>query len=227
MDDGNGDAEDAGGGGAPDSVDEQADDDRSDDGNASSRGPHGRSAADGVEWQAATSGDEPLGDLADATDRRSAHDRPDPGGEDDPDSRARDDEVDPAGPDDSDASDPGDSGRADAPLGDLATSIDRRRDRARDAAADDLFTQEDVREIDPDVVWDRLEDDEPIETPAGEREVRVVEKDSYCEGCPYFSQPPAVGCDHEGTQIIELVDVEHFRVVDCPKVRETEHLESL
>lgn len=144
---------------------------------------------------------EPLGDLAEAADRRGDADAP---GADD------------AGP----------TG-TEAPLDDLATSIDRRRQRPRESADDELFTEEDVREIDPDAVWDRLDDDGPVEVPPGEREVRVIDKDSYCERCPYFSPPPGVACGHDGTRILELVDMDHFRVVDCPKVRETEQLERL
>ena len=56
------------------------------------------------------------------------------------------------------------------------------------------------------------------------RDVRVVEKRSFCQGCQYFSDPPSVDCSHEGTEILELVDVEHFRVVDCPMVAEAESI---
>lgn len=48
----------------------------------------------------------------------------------------------------------------------------------------------------------------------------VVPKRSYCERCPHFSEPPAVGCTNPGTKIHELVDVEHFRVSNCPVVEE-------
>lgn len=117
---------------------------------------------------------------------------------------------------------------ADAPLGDLAASVDQRRDRAPSPAEDDLFDEEDVAEIDTEVVWERLEDDETPEIPTdADPEVRVVDKSEYCEQCPFFSAPPDVSCTHEGTEILELVDMEHFRVVDCPKVVENERLENL
>lgn len=117
----------------------------------------------------------------------------------------------------------------DAPLGDLASSVRNRRDRDREPVDEGLFEEQDVTPIDSDVVWDRLEADEAgdPDTAATGREERVVEKDSYCESCPYFSSPPDVSCSHEGTSILELVDVDHFRVADCPKVEETERLEQL
>jgi len=55
---------------------------------------------------------------------------------------------------------------------------------------------------------------------------RIVEKAKYCQGCEYFSAPPEVRCTHEGTEIVEMVDVAHFRVVDCPIVKEDEELEN-
>lgn len=48
----------------------------------------------------------------------------------------------------------------------------------------------------------------------------VVPKRTYCERCPHFSEPPTVGCTNPGTTIDELVDVEHFRVSNCPVVEE-------
>lgn len=46
----------------------------------------------------------------------------------------------------------------------------------------------------------------------------VVPKRSYCERCQYFSDPPNVACEHPGTTIHELTDVDHFRVSECPVV---------
>lgn len=46
----------------------------------------------------------------------------------------------------------------------------------------------------------------------------VVPKDSYCEQCPYFGEPPDVGCTNDGTEIVEFEDMEHVRVRNCPKV---------
>lgn len=134
---------------------------------------------------------------------------------------------------DAQASEREQSGRArsegdDAPLGDVAGDVRERRARASDRPDDRLFEEQDVTEIDADVVWDRLEgEDAPAPPEAATREVREVEKGEYCEHCPFFSPPPDVHCTNEGTEILELVDMEHFRVVDCPKVRENERLEQL
>lgn len=122
----------------------------------------------------------------------------------------------------------------DAPLGELASSVRDRRDRDDDAL-DDVFEERDVTEIDADAVWERIETDDPTLHETDEASVqetdgpveRVVEKASFCERCPFFSEPPVVSCSHEGTSIVELVDVDHFRVVDCPKVQEAERLEEL
>jgi len=162
----------------------------------------------------ATPGDgrsDPLGDATGQGDRGGG------GGDESRDSRVGDRASDDQPPDDPDQ----------APLDELATSVDERRDRQRERPDDELFTEEDVEAIDTDAVWDQLDGDESDEPTSQEREVRVVEKDAYCEGCPHFTRPPEVSCAHEGTEILELVDMDHFRVVDCPKVRETERLEQL
>lgn len=69
-------------------------------------------------------------------------------------------------------------------------------------------------------------DAEPDETDDGPTE-RVVDKAAYCHKCEFFSSPPEVRCTNEGTKITELVDVDHFRVVDCPIVAEDDQLERL
>lgn len=48
----------------------------------------------------------------------------------------------------------------------------------------------------------------------------IVSKQRFCEGCEYFSPPPNVACTNPGTEIVELVDNEHYRVSDCPVVAE-------
>lgn len=102
-----------------------------------------------------------------------------------------------------------------------------------DAAVDELFTEVEVETVDDEAVWDALtagesppdvdgngagerDGDEVVETDAGEG--TVVPKGSYCQQCEHFSPPPEVSCDHPGTEILELVDVEHFRVTGCPVV---------
>lgn len=119
-----------------------------------------------------------------------------------------------------------------APLADVAAEVDRRRAAADE---DDLFEEAfaDVSvEVDDEDVWERLDADAEIReasadaTPEGVVE-RVVDKALFCQRCEHFDEPPEMGCTHEGTEIVELVDVEHVRVRDCPVVAEREHLEGL
>jgi len=122
---------------------------------------------------------------------------------------------------------PGDTGR-EGPLGDLAAEVDRRRGDADTADLDDAFTSQEVADLDVDAVWEQVESggvtdaEEPVET-----DERVVSKASFCQQCEFFSEPPSVGCGHEGTEILELVDTDHFRVRNCPKVAEEERLGDL
>lgn len=57
-----------------------------------------------------------------------------------------------------------------------------------------------------------------------EDEGTVVPKANFCEQCEHFADPPRVACTREGTEIRELVDREHFRVVNCPVVAERDRL---
>lgn len=49
-------------------------------------------------------------------------------------------------------------------------------------------------------------------------EETVVPKRGYCQGCEYLSAPPDVACTHADGEILEAVDLEHFRVRNCPVV---------
>lgn len=170
--------------------------------------------------------DEPLSDLADRVpdpDEPSTEDpfeRPDQSAEDDAASGDR--------PERADDADPGgiESERdTEAPLGDLAARIDDRRRDREGTEANELFTEKQVGEIDRESLWEQVTADEPTETVEGAVEdVREISKRSYCQGCQYFSAPPDVHCGHEGTEILEVIDLEHFRVVNCPVVREDERL---
>lgn len=110
---------------------------------------------------------------------------------------------------------------------------------------DDPFTEVEVDDIDEDDVWAEITgeeaetegeaeteaepeletagDAEPAfeapETGDTEGDEVIVEKSSYCQQCEYFSEPPGVSCTHPGTDIIELVDTERFRVRNCPVVK--------
>ena len=112
--------------------------------------------------------------------------------------------------------------RGDAPLAELAEELRQRR--SGEPAVDDAFAEVDVGEIDTDALWERvLSADDPAVDP-DETDVRIVPKRSYCERCEHFSSPPTVACAHDGTEILELVGTDQFKVIDCPVVRENERL---
>jgi len=62
---------------------------------------------------------------------------------------------------------------------------------------------------------------QPGGSPGGDDEETLVDKRQYCQQCPYFTDPPEVGCTHPGTEIVEVVEDGRFRVRDCPVVTET------
>ena len=100
----------------------------------------------------------------------------------------------------------------------------------------ELFEEVEVGEIDGEAVWDAIvEGDAAAEEllgeepgvdsgteaaaePTEESNEHVVEKREYCQRCEFFTQPPNAACTNEGTEIVELVDADHFRVRGCPKV---------
>ncbi|GAB3418402.1 hypothetical protein GCM10027435_18360 [Haloparvum alkalitolerans] len=102
----------------------------------------------------------------------------------------------------------------------------------------DPFEQMEVGDLDEDV-WEALSEEEeaPVgpapaaeagvgATPVdedeegGDRADHIVDKRQYCQSCPYFTDPPAVACEHEGTAIVEVTDEDHFRVRGCPMIAE-------
>lgn len=92
---------------------------------------------------------------------------------------------------------------------------------------EDAFDEMDIDKLDSDVVWQELTSAESRGS-VGERQERAytdVSKHSYCEQCEHFSPPPDITCTHEGTEIVEFLDMETVRVVDCPVVTEREDLE--
>jgi hypothetical protein len=104
---------------------------------------------------------------------------------------------------------------------------------------EDPFTEMEVEDIDEDDVWAELTDETNGDTGAdadalgdGETPLRgtvgddeaigsdeaIVEKRGYCQRCEFFAEPPEVACTNEGTEIVELLDIERFRVRNCPVV---------
>jgi len=85
----------------------------------------------------------------------------------------------------------------------------------------DPFEEVDVGTAGEDASWEELLPTEPTDgtgidpTTVGET---VVPKRRYCQGCEHFTAPPAVACTHTHGEIVEVVDVDHFRVRNCPVV---------
>jgi len=89
----------------------------------------------------------------------------------------------------------------------------------------DLFQREGADEIDPDAVWERLARLESGEGVGAEESTYAeVSKHSYCEQCPHFSEPPDVECTHEEAEIVEFLDMETVRLLNCPVVAERQAL---
>lgn len=119
------------------------------------------------------------------------------------------------------------TGERSDPLGNLAATVgETDGSQSSTPDFDDLFDRQETTEIDGDRLWAQLDGDELGEPPrSAEREIREVEKRSYCQGCEYFSEPPDVACGHEGTDILSVPTMTTFRVADCPFVLEDEALE--
>jgi hypothetical protein len=91
-----------------------------------------------------------------------------------------------------------------------------------------VFEQVDAGSVDADEVWDSITDDgdggDGLVVPDGSRYAEVS-KHAFCEQCEHFSEPPDVHCSREGTEIIEFLDMETVRLLDCPVVADREELE--
>jgi hypothetical protein len=108
------------------------------------------------------------------------------------------------------------------PLGDT-----EQRDGDPFEENDSLFERRDTEGIDPDVVWQDLASADARSAEGNhDRTFADVSKHAYCEQCEHFSPPPDVACAHEGTDIVEFLDMETVRVVDCPIVAEREKLQN-
>ena len=176
-------------------------------------------------------GDVPLSDLAGRIADRRGGDAADAStGDRDADASTRDRDAD-ASTGDRDA---------DAPVGELDTDL---ANAPPPEDGESPFEQMSVGEIDEDALWSSLESGgetgagtgdpaeapvgvdprsgvESVETPGSDVREHVVPKDTYCQSCPYLDDPPSLACTHEGTDIVEVVDSERFRVRDCPMVDE-------
>ncbi|MBX0323902.1 hypothetical protein EGH21_12760 [Halomicroarcula sp. F13] len=86
--------------------------------------------------------------------------------------------------------------------------------------AESVFESVDVGSVDPDEVWESLGEDEAATSHSGGKRYAEVSKHRYCEQCEHFSGPPEVRCTHEDTEILEFLDMETVRLLNCPVVAE-------
>ncbi len=115
------------------------------------------------------------------------------------------------------------------PLADLAERVESRRSTQETG----LFESVDVDSIDgkellnnvtePQRGFDDASDGtEAIGEGLSERNLDasedILEKRTYCQQCPYLSEPPNLRCKHDGTAILEVIDSDRFRVRGCPMV---------
>lgn len=89
------------------------------------------------------------------------------------------------------------------------------------------FAEVDLAGIDEGEIWDTLAAARAADSVGDvhDQTYAAVSKHSYCEQCEYFTGPPEASCTHEGTRIVEFVDMETVGVVDCPVVAERRRLE--
>lgn len=117
-----------------------------------------------------------------------------------------------------------------------ASGPDLGDDEPTAAADEDPFEEVSVGDIDEEELWASLE--EPAEPtaavgaeasartvtpetdPSADTTEHVVDKTEYCQRCPHLDDPPELACTHEGTEIVEVTDSDHFRVRNCPIVEE-------
>jgi hypothetical protein len=96
---------------------------------------------------------------------------------------------------------------------------------------DPLFEEVDTSGPTAEEAWEQLEREESFERPetsasrgaeavSQQRPEHDVDKRLYCQQCPYLSAPPELHCTHDGTEIVEVVDSDHFRVRSCPMIGE-------
>jgi hypothetical protein len=112
-----------------------------------------------------------------------------------------------------------------SPLSSLKRTIAERRDEAdRSISEEPLFIEEDLTTVDREAVWADLllaDDDpegllDPSDVEDGGR-YHIVSK-GLCHRCEHFADPPELRCTHEGTTIHQAVDMEHYRVSECPMI---------
>lgn len=101
--------------------------------------------------------------------------------------------------------------------GDGAVSSGATADATADATVADATTGTTADSAATDSTADWVADAADTADGHAGREVRTIPK-ATCHGCPHFGDPPELACTHEGTDILAMVDSDHFRVADCPMV---------
>lgn len=87
------------------------------------------------------------------------------------------------------------------------------------------FESVDIDGIDSDDLWESLEEESTTSTADGSRYAEVS-KHHFCEQCEHFSRPPTAHCTHEEAEIVEYLDMETVRLLNCPVVAEQRELEN-
>jgi hypothetical protein len=92
-------------------------------------------------------------------------------------------------------------------------------------SGESAFEAVDVDTVDEDEVWASLAEDGPA-TPRQTKRYAEVSKHRFCEQCEYFSEPPNAHCTHDEAEIVEYLDMETVRLLNCPVVAEQREIES-
>jgi len=87
------------------------------------------------------------------------------------------------------------------------------------------FESVDIEQIDPNEIWEAL-DEEPTQSGFEGSRYTEVSKHRFCEQCEHFASPPNAHCTHEEAEIIEYLDMETVRLLNCPVVAEQRELEN-
>jgi hypothetical protein len=110
------------------------------------------------------------------------------------------------------------------PLGDDPFGGMEVRDGDPFGEGESVFQAVEVDGVDADEVWESLNEDAEEPTYEGSR-YADVSKHRFCEQCEFFSSPPNAHCTHGEAEIIEYLDMETVRLLNCPVVAEQRQLE--
>ena len=116
----------------------------------------------------------------------------------------------------------------DAPnAGDTTDPFSGMDDREGDpfGGGESAFEAVDVEGLDAEEVWATLDADDDRPSGTGKRYVDVS-KHRFCEQCEHFAEPPAAHCTHGEAEIIEHLDMETVRLLNCPIVAQQRELEN-